>query len=400
MSKKEGSILGGALLIAGSAIGAGMLGIPILTGLAGFFPSLVIFIGVWLFMTLTGLLFLEANSWHPSHVNLLTIVDSSLGKWGKSLCWVFYLFLFYAILVAYISLSGSMVSSVLENYFNTSIPPYIGSLFFTLLFGGLILQGTRKVDLFNRLLMFFKIGFFAAFVFLGLEYIKPQQYLYINSPKMIAAIPLLIISFGYHNMIPSLTSYFQGNMKKVRKAILSGSGFILLIYLIWQILCIGILPLEGPCGLENSLKEGKDATQAIGLLLRKSWVGPLAQLLGFFAILTSFLAQALSLTHFLADGFKISYKKQESIGLCALALFPPLILGSLYPHIFFKALNFAGGICTVILFGVLPVLMVWKGRYSKQQSSSIPVLGGKPLLTAIFLFAVFVFCYQVTSLLS
>jgi tyrosine-specific transport protein len=40
---KPGSIFGGVLLIAGSCIGAGMLGLPIITGIAGFFPSLLMF---------------------------------------------------------------------------------------------------------------------------------------------------------------------------------------------------------------------------------------------------------------------------------------------------------------------------------------------------------------------
>jgi len=41
--KERGSVLGGVLLVAGSAIGAGMLGLPLVTGHAGFIPSLVIF---------------------------------------------------------------------------------------------------------------------------------------------------------------------------------------------------------------------------------------------------------------------------------------------------------------------------------------------------------------------
>lgn len=43
MNEKRGSVLGGMLLIAGSCIGAGMLGLPIVTGLSGFFPSLAMF---------------------------------------------------------------------------------------------------------------------------------------------------------------------------------------------------------------------------------------------------------------------------------------------------------------------------------------------------------------------
>ncbi|NGX44712.1 MAG: hypothetical protein K1060chlam3_00887, partial [Candidatus Anoxychlamydiales bacterium] len=38
---QPGSVLGGMLLIAGSCIGAGMLGLPVLLGLTGFFPSII-----------------------------------------------------------------------------------------------------------------------------------------------------------------------------------------------------------------------------------------------------------------------------------------------------------------------------------------------------------------------
>lgn len=38
--KKGPSVLGGALLVTGSCVGAGMLGLPIMTGLVGFFLHL------------------------------------------------------------------------------------------------------------------------------------------------------------------------------------------------------------------------------------------------------------------------------------------------------------------------------------------------------------------------
>ena len=84
-----------------------MLGLPIVTGIAGFFPSLVMFLVAWLFMTTTALLLLEALSWFNKPVNLLSIVEYTLGRVGKVVCWILYLFLFYALLVAYMSTSGN-----------------------------------------------------------------------------------------------------------------------------------------------------------------------------------------------------------------------------------------------------------------------------------------------------
>ena len=111
MKEGQGSVIGGILLIAGSCIGAGMLGLPILTGLCGFIPSIALLFSGWLFMTATALLLVEVNGWFPAQVNLLTMSNHTLGKWGKRVCWATYLFLFYAILVAYISGIGGVCST-------------------------------------------------------------------------------------------------------------------------------------------------------------------------------------------------------------------------------------------------------------------------------------------------
>lgn len=91
---QEGSLFGGTLLITGSCIGAGMLGLPILTGIAGFIPTLAMFFIAWIFMTSTALLLVEASTWFHTPVNFLTMTQKSLGKYGKSISWLLYLFLF------------------------------------------------------------------------------------------------------------------------------------------------------------------------------------------------------------------------------------------------------------------------------------------------------------------
>ena len=52
-------VVSGTSLIAGTTIGAGMLGIPLVTSEAGFFPAACATFGVWIFMVLTGLLYVE-----------------------------------------------------------------------------------------------------------------------------------------------------------------------------------------------------------------------------------------------------------------------------------------------------------------------------------------------------
>ncbi len=390
ITRKEGSVLGGILLIAGSCIGAGMLGLPILTGLAGFFPSLIMFFIAGFFMTMTALLLIEVTQRHPEQANYLTMTEKSLGRFGKLICWVFYLFVFYALLVAYIAASGNHVSSILP------ISSPLASLFFVALFGSVVFLGTRKVDLTNRFLMFGKILSYLALLALGATYIQPKLLDYTDARYTLFSLPILIISFGFHNMIPILSDYLGRDVKRMKQAILGGALLTFVIYLFWQIVALGTLPVKGDTGIFASYKKGIDAAQALSSL-HSPWIGTSATLLAFFAILTSFLAQTLSLTHFLADGFKLHRGKKENIFLILITLLPPLFFAILNPAIFYTALNFAGGICAVILFGILPVLMVWKDR---RGSEPLPytVFGGNALLFCLFFIALFIVFYQTTQM--
>ncbi|MEX0961480.1 MAG: aromatic amino acid transport family protein [Simkaniaceae bacterium] len=399
-SKPPGSLWGGMLLIAGSCIGAGMLALPIMTGLAGFFPSMVLFFIAWIFMTSTGLLLVEVNGWHKRPVNLLTMVTEILGRGGRIISWFLYLLLFYSLLVAYMSGSGNHVQTFSEYLLPFTIPDWSGTLFFVLFFGWIIFLGTRSVDFLNRFLMLGKIGFFLLLIVVSGRYIQPKLLMETKSQYALIALPVLITSFGFHNMIPTLTNYMKGDIQRVKKAIIMGSFLTLCIYLIWEIIALSILPIEGKGGIIQSYLHDIDAAQAIKYYLQQSIVGYFAQSLAFFAILTSLLAQSLSLSHFLADGFKLPHGDRENPWMCLLALVPPLIFTMIWPQLFFSALSFAGGFCAVILFGILPALMVWIGRYRQKKQADYQVRGGRIALAAISLFALFVFIYQVSSMLG
>ncbi len=398
MSDKKGSIFGGMLLISGSCIGAGMLGIPILTGLAGFFPSLIALFVTWAFMTSTGLLLVEANSWFDSNANILSMVGKTLGKTQRAVSWVIYLLLFYSLLVAYTVGSGNIFSTFLNTSFDLAIPDWLGSLFFVLIFGGIVYLGTRPVDLSNRLLMIGKSACYLGLIFLGFGHISFEKLMHSDLTYTAMAIPLLITSFGFHNMIPTITRYMKGDLKRVKTTVLGGSLLALCVYLIWEIIVLGIVPVDGPNGIAASLVRDQDASQTFVEYLGVSWISSFAQGFAFFAILTSFLAQSLGLVHFWEDGLDLPMTKRENPWICLLALGPPLIISVSYPKLFFQALSFAGGICAVILFGIFPVWMVWKGRYVKNKTSSYQFFGGRPILVVIFAFATFVFIYQLSSM--
>lgn len=393
-SQLKGSVLGGILLLAGCSIGAGMLALPVITSMGGFFPSTVMFLFAWLFMTITALLLLEANLAIGHHFSLVSIAERTLGKMGKVFVWVLFLFLFYSLGIAYISASGSILESVLFDLVGVHVPSWLGSILFTAVFGVVVYIGTRPVDYMNRLLMIGLIVTYFVLVFLGSFHVKTAFWLEKCWKCALIGLPVQIISFGFHNMIPSLAMYLQGDVKRLRLAVLIGSIIPLLVYLVWEAIMLGIIPAQGRLGMLEALDKGQAATQVLREVVGRSWISTVAQLFALFAIITSFLAISLSLVDFLADGLKIKKVGLWRCLLVLLTLVPPFVFALVYPGIFIKALNYAGGFSAVILFGVMPALMVWVIRYKQKRVSARMMPGGRVLLVAILIVGLSIFLLQ------
>ncbi len=388
---RQGSLLGGILLIAGCCIGAGMLGLPVLSGQAGFSPSIVMFLVCWLFMLCTGLLLLEVNLWYGGGISIITMAGKTLGRPGRIVSWLVYLFLFYSLMVAYVAASGSLIADFFDERLGLTLHSNLGSLLFCLLFGLLLYLGTGAVDWFNRLLMLGLIISYVCLVTSGISYVKPALLAHRDWAAATWVIPAAILSFGYHNLVPSLTTYYHGDVSSLKKAIIIGSIIPLFIYFIWEWLILGIVPFEN---FKTALAQEEIATEALKNAVGVSWVLDVAQSFAFFAIVTSFLSVALSFVDFLADGLNIKKNPRGKILLSLLVLAPPFICTLLYPTIFISALNSAGGFGAVILFGILPALMVWKGRYSQAEKKPSIVPGGKPLLILVIAFSIWVMLLQ------
>jgi len=394
--QKKGSILGSILLIAGSCVGAGMLGLPVSTAMGGFQPTVLLFFVSWLFMMTTGLLLLEVNLYFKTEVNLITMADKTLGKIGQVATWLLFLFLFYSIMVSYTAGSGELVADFVEDFTGVSIPRSLGSVISIGFFGIIIYFGTFAVDQLNRILMSGLIVTFFMLLYLGMPSVDNQLLSHVDWFDSIWALPVMVISFGFHNLVPSLTTYLNFDAKRMRLSIIIGSAIPFVAYIFWEWLILGLIPYENFVG---ALNQGNMVTHTLKEVVGKSWVVEVAQYFAFFAIVTSFIGVALSFVDFLADGFHIKKTRSGKLLLCSLALGPPLFFALLYPSLFIVALKYAGGFGANILFGVLPALMVWSGRYYYKLWDKKLVPGGKVMLSGVILFALLIVGVQLANIL-
>lgn len=390
--KSTGSsrLLGAILMVAGCCIGAGMLGLPLVTASAGFLPTSLLFLICWLFMALTGLALLEVNLWFGTKANLMTLSQQTLGSWAKVAVGLLFVFLFYCLMVAYLAAGGGLVGEFVHSLFDVEIFPYFGSAFLATVFGVVIFLGSREVDIVNRVLMVGLGISYVVLIELGLLHMQWENLVRTEWRYVLPALPAMVISFGYHNLVPSLTNYLHGRVDHLRLAILVGSALPLVIYLLWDGMILGILP-------PGEVAQGAMVTTLLREEVGGAFVADILEWFSFFALVTSFLTVGLSFVDFLADGLRVQKDVKGSLFLVLLVLAPPFVFSVLYPQIFLTALNYAGAFGAVILFGIVPVLMVWKGRYCDKREGERLVPGGKAVLLCLGAFALMIFFMQLKS---
>lgn len=389
-------VIGGILLVTGTTIGAGMLALPIATAQLGFWMSTALLISCWAIMSLCGLLFLEATLWMPHNSNMISMAGATLGKWGQFVAWVAYLVLLYSILSAYIAGGGDLFHYLL-NQVHIDLPLPLTSAVFTFAFGFVVFWGIKAVDYVNRGLMLGKMGSLLFLLVLIMPFVSMMKLGDggFNMTTFPTSLSVTIVAFTSLMIIPSLRTYFNDDVKALRKVILIGTAIPLVCYIGWDAVVMGVVPLHGAEGLANmasSSSSNSDMVAALTGILQKDVITYIVRFFTSICMATSFLSVSLCLSDFLSDGLRVEKVGFGNWFVLAVTFLPPIFIVSFYPDAFIRGLHFAGLACFVLMV-LFPPLMVWSGRYAKALTPhgdvEFTVRGGKVLLGMLTLFALF-----------
>lgn len=360
----QSKLLGSTLIIAGTTIGAGMLALPLASAGIGFTTSLMIMLGLWMLMAFTALLMVEIHQYAAQDATLHTLAKQILGDKGKWVATFAMLFLFYSLCAAYIAGGGAQFTQRIAHFSGMTVASSSGTLLFTILVALVVTIGTSTVDRVNRVLFAGKMIAMIAVLFFLAPNVSHTYLLSmpIEQGLIVAAIPVIFTSFGFHGSIPAIVNYLDGDTPALRKAILLGSAIPLVIYIFWQIVTLGVVS-------QSTLLDNMGLTALIGVLATTVNQSHLGNLIGVFAdlaLLTSFLGVSLGLFEFMGDSLRSKQGKINRPLTSIITFLPPLVFALFYPQGFIMALGYAA-IALAILAIFLPLAMVIKVR---QQASS------------------------------
>ena len=104
-----------------------------------------------------------------------------------------------------------------------------------------------------------------------------QQYL----PYILTALPVCLVSFGFHGNVPSLVKYYNRDAQRVMRAIFIGTSLALVIYILWQLAIQGNLPRTE---FAPVIEKGGDVSALLEALHKYIETDYIAIILNFFAI--------------------------------------------------------------------------------------------------------------------
>lgn len=390
------------MLVAGTQIGAGMLALPIETGVSGFPASTVLFLLCFAYMVASLFLLLEANYYSKNtNINMISMSREHIGSIGAVVATIAFTLLMYAALSAYINAANQTIGSTLNalhlGFINQDqVLPIIIALLFSII----IYFGSSVMDYTNRILI---AGLVLSYFLLIFNLLPEISYKNLNTYHfefLIKTIPVVVLSFTSHIILPSLREFLDDDLESIKKVLIWGSVIPLVAYLLWNMVIIGIIPYQGSVNIVNIATAAKPIvaiSQAIGTQAHSSIISNNNDLFAFCAIATSIIGVLLSLKDFIADGLKVNRTKFNNVLLLLTCILPPLLWIYLWPSSFTSALGY-GGVCIAVLYGILPPIMAWKARYQRNITSKFTLPGGKASLVIIALGGIVIILSQLAFL--
>ncbi|QPK05701.1 amino acid permease [Vibrio kanaloae] len=379
-------MMGSSLIIAGTALGAGMLAIPMVLAQFGLLYGTLLMVLICFGTTYAALLLLEATIKAGGGLGLNSIARKTLGKQGQLITNGLLYALLICLLMAYILGAGDLLSKVLSN-FGLEITATNGQIGFTVIAGAIVASGTGVVDKLNRLLFFVMLGsLVTTMVFLapGMTVPNLSQVTSHDHLDLIKTSAILFTSFGFMVVIPTLVSYnHEATDTQLRNMVITGSLIPLVCYLCWLFAVVGNLN-------EEQFRSFKNVSDLMAAFEAQSpWVGNVLSTFTGLALLTSFFGVAMSLFNQNKDMFN----QNTTVTYC-ISFILPLAGSLLAADKFLQVLNYAG-IILVFLAVFVPLMMVQKQRFMKVAEDRYSAEGGRLMMLFSLLFGCFLLISQV-----
>ncbi len=249
MNSRFLSILGGTMIVAGTAIGAGRLARPMNAAGMWFYWSVALLLISWFCMFRSSQAILEVNLHFQPGDSFHTLVREQLGPIWSTHNGLAVAFVLYTLVYAYVSGGGSVVQQSLAPLLGGTPPRLLSSLFFALLLTACVWWSSKMVDRLSVLLMGGMALSFLLSISGMIGHIRLDTLLDVEGGGgqtifVWGAVSTYLTSFCFHASVPSLVKYLGKEPRTINACLRYGTLIALACYLSWTLGADGNIPRE------------------------------------------------------------------------------------------------------------------------------------------------------------
>ena len=361
-------LLNATLLISGTAIGAGLIALPLTAVNLGMTVTTII-IALMIFIAYqSSKMTIDLIEHHKKSASIVEISKSVAGQKGFTISLLSFYTLSFSLLTVYFAGSADSLAAFINIDTNFLIP--ICAL---LLFAILGLE-THQFSKFNSGLVV--ILMIAIFISMIKVHVGISEYHNVSTSKfseIIAFLPIIFTSFGVQNICPNVYEYLEGDRKKINRAFFFGILIPALVYIAW-ISCVfqNILSTEADFfqKLQNHQISAGELIKFLCESSKSPYMETFFKVLSLFAIATSAIGIGLGLLKSIRESVSKSSKIARAIICVTPALFAILI-----PNAFINILSFGGMIATVFVI-FMPYYLLKKKKICNNFCYTICLIFG------------------------
>lgn len=356
-----------SFLIAGAAIGSGVLALPMLAAGAGLINTLIFisitFVAAYWIATMS----VDIYARYDDHnVNAATLAVDYFGKKGFIISTLMNVLSMGALAAAYVNAGGDLLVKTVLPIVGVSMNSQLGMIIFFLVFMPAFVVGIGLISRLNSVIFATKFFCLIAAIILGVQLIKPEIFQFIPSGvKYLGAGASTMFCIWYmHCVIPLVMRINDWDVKKSRRAILIGMVMPALAYIGWMLLIFSLVPRNDFLHLET-----------IGDVMRFALTKPgvpklITSLVGIFAsitVLTAFLSIGFSLVAFVLDALKWKDTAKNRLWATLISFVIPVMIALAFPKAF--VIIYQQSNIFQIASAMIPVVAVYK--YNKMHKLSL-----------------------------
>lgn len=343
-------LLNSIFLISGTAIGAGLVALPLMAiNIGTIIFSIIVFFMAFLAYK-TSLMVVDLNIKRNTACSIVELSKDISGNLLFIITSLSFYILAFSLLTVYLSGIASSLSAFFK--FDYNIIVIISGI---LLFGILNLN----VKLFSKLN---SLLVFVLLVFIGISIFKIKVFdsffdlLPLTKPAEISGfVPIIFTSFGVQNICHYICNYLENDRKVIKRAFFIGIMIPAIVYIVWISCVLQNIRFTDFSFFQKLQNHQVNVGELINFLCQSSrsvYTETLLKILTLFAITTSALGIAIGIRKPVKE---ILYNLQLSNLLTCII---PIIFAIFIPDAFINILSFGGMIATTFVVFVPYILML------------------------------------------